>query len=73
MVTGQGVFGSWQYKNWDPAVDNGATESFDDFCAALLAPGNGTAPVTIGGAMISQTILNYASLMKTVRPIARLK
>ncbi|KAF9464098.1 serine carboxypeptidase S28-domain-containing protein [Collybia nuda] len=70
----QGPLGSWQSKNWDPAV--GSTR-FDEFCTALSAPfGNFSAaaelpfnhpermvPVTTGFS-VDFSIINYANYVK---------
>jgi hypothetical protein len=61
------MISDWQGKNWDPAVDGGSSQYFDDFCAALLAPANGTSHVKIGGVAISQALLNYGSYVEEVR------
>jgi hypothetical protein len=61
------MISDWQGKNWDPAVDGGSSQYFDDFCAALLAPANRTSHVKIGGIALSQAVLNYGSYVEQVR------
>jgi hypothetical protein len=72
----QSPLGSWQSKNWDPAV--GSTQ-FDDFCAALSAP-LGKSNVTVelpfnhpermiavtDGFSVDLSIFNYAKYIKQV-------
>ena len=63
----QSPLGSWQAKNWDPAV--GSTR-FDEFCAALAQPfggkGSEQAVALPGGLEVPITVLNYANYIKKV-------
>ncbi|THH10296.1 hypothetical protein EW146_g8421 [Bondarzewia mesenterica] len=61
----QDPLGSWQSKNWDPAV--GSTV-FDKFCDALNGNSTGTAAdtnvTTADGLTVNLAVLNYANYIK---------
>lgn len=72
----EGPLGSWQAKNWDPAV--GSTV-FDSFCAALVKPpfhlasspavvdapfGDESRMVKEEGLMLDYAVLNYAKYIR---------
>jgi hypothetical protein len=68
----QSPLGSWQDKNWDPAV--GSTQ-FDDFCAALNGNTSSLADTTeevpfVDGHKINIALLNYAKYIRDVRPVS---
>jgi hypothetical protein len=56
-------------------VDAGKSAAFDDFCAQLLPPGNGSPHAFIGDVKISQSLTNYKQYVteakcKTVYTVA---